>query len=254
MTALVVTRENLRTVKNDLTVGFPEVKSSHLSEALASALGFNTNAALLARLVEVGNADADILILDESAFYSRLDSLGYRVQRDDLIFFHLEDTVAVLDTTPLSSFEISYASERSRAWRNLMVAGVNAGIEQKLFTVRDDDNRWPGYDVNNRHDSPGFEYDFTVAALPARAAVRDIGHGELAIHVAIKPTGKFLGVGPVAGFMAGEAQAAGWLERKTGAWLQSAEREFSCRKHLKAVLANLDIKPLGYGDRGRVMM
>lgn len=45
-----------------------------------------------------------------------------------------------------------------------------------------------------------------------------------------------------------------WLERKNGAWLQSSPEELKCRKALLPVLANLDVEPLGYGDRGKVIM
>lgn len=253
MTVLVVTREALRRIKNDLIIGFPDVKSSHLTEALAVALGFNTNAALQARLAAAGNADPDILLLDESRFYGRLDAFGYQIERDELVFFHLQDDKSVIDTTPISSFDIEYASPESRAWRNLMVSAINAGIQQKLFTVKEDDNRWPGYNRNDPHNSPAFAYDFTIAGMPARAEVRDNSYGELAIHTAVLPTGKFLGSGPILKPLAGAAEAASWLERRSGAWLMSAVDQFASRKDLIEVLASVDVEPLCYGDRGRVI-
>jgi hypothetical protein len=33
-------------------------------------------------------------------------------------------------------------SMRRRAWRNLLIATINAGLEQNLFTLEPDDNRW----------------------------------------------------------------------------------------------------------------
>lgn len=253
MTALVVTRESLRVVKNDLIIAFPHVKSSHLTEALAFALGFNTNAALQARIAAVGGVDPDILLLEESRFYSRLDAFGYPIERDELVFFHLQDDKSIIDTTPLSSFDIEYASPQSRAWRNLMVSAINSGIQQKLFTVKEDDNRWPGFDINDPHNSPAFEYDFAIAGMPARAEVRDNGYGELAIHAAVHPTGKFLGSGPILKPLAGAAEAAGWLERRSGAWLMSAVDQFASRQGLIDLLAAADVKPLCFGDRGRVI-
>jgi hypothetical protein len=253
MTALVVTRESLRVVKNDLIIGFPDVKSSHLTEALAFALGFRTSAALQARLAEIGNGDPDILLLEDSRFYNRLDAFEYQIEPDELVFFHLQDDKSILDTTPISSFDIEYTAPKSLAWRNLMVSAINAGILQKLFAVKEDDNRWPGFDVNDPHNSPAFEYDFTIAGMPARAEVRDNSYGELAIHAAVRPTGKFLGSGPILKPLAGAAEAAGWLERRSGAWLMSAVDQFASRGGLIEQLASLDVKPLGYGDRGRVI-
>ena len=57
-----------------------------------------------------------------------------------------------------------------------------------------------------------------------------------------------------AGFDAGDAFAAGWLERERGLWLQFSPERFNCRRAMVEMLASLDIQPAGYGDRGKVMM
>ena len=48
MAAILLTPANLHTIKSRLRAALPHIKSSHLSEALAAALGYRTHAALLA--------------------------------------------------------------------------------------------------------------------------------------------------------------------------------------------------------------
>ena len=43
-----VTLESASAIKRDLSEAFPDTKSSHLTEAIARGLGFNTHASLLA--------------------------------------------------------------------------------------------------------------------------------------------------------------------------------------------------------------
>jgi hypothetical protein len=43
----------------------------------------------------------------------------------------------------------------------------------------------------------------------------------------------------------------GW---QRGAWMQSSDDSFNCRKVLLGELAALQVEPMGYGDRGRVIM
>lgn len=38
------------------------------------------------------------------------------------------------------------------------------------------------------------------------------------------------------------------------AWVQSSDDSFNCRKALLGELAALEVEPMGYGDRGRVIM
>jgi hypothetical protein len=57
-----------------------------------------------------------------------------------------------------------------------------------------------------------------------------------------------------AGFDAGDAFGTTWVERERGAWMQSSDSSFNCRKALLDQLAALQVEPQGYGDRGRVIM
>lgn len=75
--AFSVALASLRPLKNALRDAFPTAKSSHLSEALAVGLGYNTYAAqLAAHETALGNT---LLTLTPRAFYARLQQLGYAV-------------------------------------------------------------------------------------------------------------------------------------------------------------------------------
>jgi hypothetical protein len=228
------------------------IKSSHLSEAIAAALGFRTHAALLSTLA-LQQVDSLHGLLDEERFVQRLIELGYDVDPDFSFEFDAGDVPGLLRTWCPRSYEIEYKTARDNAWRNLMVSAINEGLERRLFTLRADDNRWPGWKPRGQHGS-GHMYDFTLPCdLPARAYVSDAGFGELAIHVAVNPKGD--GVKAFnAGFSAGDAFAHSWLERERGAWLQTAETGFRCRRHLMTALATMDARPHCFGDRGRVIM
>ncbi|RJP65760.1 MAG: hypothetical protein C4535_14550 [Comamonadaceae bacterium] len=71
----------LRSLKTRVQARFPFVRSSHLSEAIASSLGYNTNAALRADLprnaIELAYSLMDVTLLRE-----RLKSLNYKLNDD----------------------------------------------------------------------------------------------------------------------------------------------------------------------------
>ena len=139
MTAIVLTKENIHTVKRSLRAFFPEAKSSHLSEALATAVGRRTHAALLTDLANMDPADPEITLVDEGAFVSRANEIGFEVSQEVIEYgidpFFANEGMGLIETDPISSWSIGYTSLRDRAWRNMMVAGINAGIEKKLFSL-----------------------------------------------------------------------------------------------------------------------
>ena len=97
-------------------------------------------------------------------------------------------------------------------------------------------------------------FDFTLpGGLPARGYVADAGFQELTVHAAVNPIGEWVRAGH-AGFDAGDAVAMGWLERECGAWLQSSESRFHCRRRLLPQLEALPVEPHGFVDRGSVIM
>lgn len=255
MSSLPFVKASVASVKNVLRDEFPSVGSAHLSEALAAALGFGTHAALLAALPK-SETDPDFILLDDEKFDSKLLSLGHKA---DIEFsFEMLDLPDLLNTTCKRAYEIEYRSSRDKAWRNLITCAVNEGLRQRLFSLRANDNRWTGW--NDRRDQStvhGIVFDFELpSGLPAKAYVADAGFSELAVNVAVLPTARADSWvrSYNAGFFAGDAFAASWLERERGAWIQSSTTSFKCRKTLLNQLATIDARPAGFGDRGRVIM
>jgi hypothetical protein len=147
---------------------------------------------------------------------------------------------------------------RDRAWRNAMVAGINAGLAQRLFSVRPGDNRWRGATSEDDHRRGETHiFRFALGDIPAIASVFDASWDELSIHVAFWPAPdgeRWIGAFN-ADFRAGELFASGWLERRRGAWLQASSKpELSCRKSRLATVATLAVEPRGYADRGSFML
>jgi len=257
MAAIAFTENALLNVKRGLSASFPDSKSSHLTEALAAACGYRTHAALLEALGAANEVDPEILVLDDEAFLRRL----YGLQEDPLAadedfdwfeWLAYPDKSSVIKTRSGAWYNLTYSTARQRAWRNMMVAAINAGIEQKLFTVRAADNRWP-HAADSDGERSTHVFRFSVGDIPALASVRDIGHDELSIHCAFWPTpnAAYWISAYNSEFAAGEAFATGWLERHRGAWLQfNGHPQLNCRKKHLALLAALQIPAKCYGDRG----
>lgn len=248
MAAIPLCEAPLAALKKSLRDEFPDVKSSHLSEALARSLGFRTYAAIQAAMVGP-EQDRPFALLQAQRFIERLEQLGYDSDPD----FDFEMTIitpvpGVVSTMPDSAYEIEYKTTRQKAWRNLMVCAVNAALEQKLFTLRPGDNRFP--DAMRR----GELFDFALpTGMAARGAVSDAGFNELSVHVAVNPKDDVVRAYN-AGFDAGDAFGTTWVERERGAWIQSSDSSFNCRKALLKALAALQVEPIGYGDRGRIII
>ena len=77
MPILLFHEANLSSVKKGLRSALPHVRSSHLTEALATGLGFRTHAALLSRLGQYTNLPIEIMDVDEQAFAQRISNFGY---------------------------------------------------------------------------------------------------------------------------------------------------------------------------------
>lgn len=175
--------------------------------------------------------------------------LGFTIKRDGFgpnAFINIAAPKAARRSSQLAG---SLRGPKKRAaWRNLMVAAVNAGLDQGQFGLAEDDNRWG--------DEYGI-YRFTFEGLPAIACVRDIGHGELSVHAALNPTDRADDAirSHNAGLSAGDGFASGWLERKTGAWLQMSTTPMGAfRPDLLEQVAATSPTPKGYADSGRVML
>lgn len=254
MASIPLSTSALASLKKSLRAEYPDVRSSHLTEALAAALGRKSHAALLASIENTEEGTSDFELLEDDRFDKRLQEFGYPSDTEFSFELLMKPVPELISTIPLSAFDIEYRTERERAWRNLMVCAINEGIRQKLFTLQPDNYSWAPQedDVNRGRD--GRIFDFALPnGLAARGYIGDAGFGELSIHVAVNPKGDWVKASN-AGFDAGDAFAAGWLERERGAWLQSATTQFNCRNSLLKYLANIEVRPRGFGDRGHVIM
>ncbi|HYD62836.1 MAG TPA: hypothetical protein VEC35_20955 [Noviherbaspirillum sp.] len=235
-------------LKKEVRRFYDERKSSHLTEALASALGFNTHAALLTALKASG-PEPLYCLLNEEKFDARMQAFGYLP--DPEFIFEDAKTPEMIGTDCSYAYGIHYKTNRQKAWRNLMVSAVNEALRRRLFSLRPGDNRWPGHDDQYR---TSYLFDFVLpCGLPARVALHDAGFDELSVHVAVNPKGdrvRFF----ESGLSAGDAFGATWLERQRGAWIQSVDDSFRCRRSIIDTLIDMKVEPLGYGDRGRLIM
>lgn len=247
MAAIALTEASVVAVKNSLRDEFPDVKSGHISEALAHSLGFQTNAALRAALATT-KSDPPFVLLRTDRMRARLQVLGYADDPEFDFEMLMKSPPEVVSTWPMSAYGIDYKSERQKAWRNLMICAVNAALSQKLFSLSAGDNRFPD---NMRQ---GHLFDFELPnGLPARGSVSDAGFDELSVHAAVNPKGNAVRAFS-AGFTAGDAFGSTWIERRDGAWMQTSDTNFHCRRALVRQLAQIDVEPQGYGDRGQVIV
>ncbi|BCH52604.1 hypothetical protein ACQZ61_15705 [Agrobacterium vitis] len=240
---------------------FPLCKSSHITEALAGACGFNSHAALLAKIKELPRNSKEYRYLLDHRFISRLNKLsGAAVVPQNFSFDSVgfPPSFKIINTRSVGYERVDYSkSKRGMAWRNMMIAGINSAIEMKLLSILPGDNRWPGAKSSHGDRGETYAFEFSVAGVPAVGSVFDAGFDEVSVHVAFWPTseGKRWVRAAGSGFMAGEAYAQGYLERKNGAWLQvptdlGGSTSFKCRTKLLSLIASLDFDPLGYADRG----
>lgn len=114
------------------------VSSAHLSEALAAALGFRTHAALRAALA--GRPTTLACEPCNTRLNARLRELGYVVREDLRLLPDLGHTRVLGHRRPLRRRR----GARWAAWRNLMVAAVNAGLDQGVFGLSPNQDWWPG--------------------------------------------------------------------------------------------------------------
>lgn len=125
------------------------------------------------------------------------------------------------------------------AWRNIMVAAVNAGLEQGHFGLEPDDNRFDGAD---------HVYRFDLEGLPAIAYVKAMSDGELMLHAAInssKQAEKTIRIG-MSGLLGGEGFSEGRMERLNRKYLHSVRPYTSFRTTLLFKVADLKIEPEGF--------
>ncbi|WP_175816970.1 hypothetical protein [Burkholderia diffusa] len=260
MASIALSEVPLLALKQHSLAAFKHVKSSHLTEALSRALGYATHAALRADLPAQA-ADPAIVLLDEHKFAGRLEELGYTCPSDfsfesfvEIRYGRHRKTgkmkrinverpdaykVGLISTTCFNQEPHQYKSTRARAWRNLMVSGVNESLRRKAFSLRPGDNRWASADSSGR-TTRDHEFEFELLeGVRARCSVRDVGFDELCVEVHL---------------LSGEANGHVFVERSRGAWLQSGESSYHGTRAITPRLADMDVNPMGYGDKGAIIM
>lgn len=244
-----VSKAALRKLKHGAQSCARGVRSSHLSEALASALGFRTHAALRAALD--GRTTVEVPKPSNARMVQRLHELGYtNIEQGQRIVPEFDQSYFAFRNAPLRKVR----SARWRAWRNLMVMGINAGLEQRLFGLAPSENWWPGGNPDGRKCHQ-HAYRFVAAGdMPAVASVKSNEQGELSICVMLNPKHDDVMLEWYLGLGSANATAHGWLERKLGAWIQDDSQAFHCKRDLKPLLVGLNIVPAGYSDQGSFIL
>ncbi len=223
------------------------VSSSHLSEAIAVAMGFKTNAALRAALA--GKATVEVPKPSNARLVQRLRELGYTAPDDLRLVPEFEHSYTPFRSLPLRKTR----SLRWTAWRNLMVAAVNAGLEQRLFGLSPCENWWPGGNPESQLCAR-YVYRFSLTGSHKAVASVDCHAGdELSIQVVFNPRP---GMEPSSFYSLrdGDAYATAWIERRLGAWIQDGGEDFSCKRAVQPSLGQMKIDTTGYSDLGSFFM
>ena len=146
MPLFILTQTNVDAAKASLRASLPEIRSGHLTEALASGLGFNSNAALRAAITsETGNPFA-LTDADAERFSDRLATLSYEgVPHAPFIVAMRED---VLNDTPYAYFKqgdcranslhFSACQSRNRPMMMVKVGRRYAELEWDCVTITSD--------------------------------------------------------------------------------------------------------------------
>lgn len=243
-----VSKAALRNFKSDAQRGVRGVSSSHLTEGIAAALGFRTQAALRAALS--GHATTQALKPSNARLVQRLRQLGYNAPEDLQLLPEFEHSYSPFKTFPLRTKR----SGRWWAWRNLMVAAINSGLEQRLFGLSPGENWWPG-GAPHSQECKRYTYRFLFdGELPVIASVDAIAGDELSISVILQPWKADIEPQWYHGLSSGDATAHGWLERRLGTWIQDGGESFHCRRVMQSRIANVSIGPTGYSDQGSFFM
>ena len=242
-----VSTSAVREFKRLATKKLTGVSSAHLTEAVAASLGYRTHAALRAAL----DGQDTILVSKPSnqALLQRLKELGYGgIPARLTVLPELDSSYTPFRCDPLRK----HTGKRWHGWRNLLVAGINAGLEQRLFGLSPSQDWWPG---GGRHSNSSVgHYEFEIEGRSATASVDVISGDELAINVVLTPTRPSVLADHYQGFSDGDAHAQGWLERRLGAWLQDGGAAFTCRRPILPWLSGLTIEPKGYADQGSFIL
>ncbi|WP_155887897.1 hypothetical protein [Cupriavidus sp. WS] len=243
-----VSKASLRHLKQHVQGSLSGVSSSHLSEGIAAALGFKTHAALRAALADQATAEAEKP--SNARLVQRLRQLGHAVPDNLKPLPELRHSYTPFRREPLRTKR----GVRWWAWRNLMVAAINAGLEQRLFGLSPGENWWPGASPDSDKCARGIYRFVFDTDMPAVVSVNAISGDELSISVILRPKNTNREPEWYCDLTSGDAVAQGWLERRLGAWIQDASDRFRCKRVLQPRLVELVIEPAGYSDQGSFIM
>ena len=121
------------------------------------------------------------------------------------------------------------------AGQNLIVASVNTALTRRLIALECE-------------LATQASFEFTLDGHPVTAYVNDAGFDEVSVHVTCRPTK--LGRDSIRCVILhgwreyGEAVTFGWLERRSGKYLQSGI-DYHGTKEITAALGALVVEPLG---------
>jgi len=146
------------------------------------------------------------------------------------------------------------AGKRQKAWRNMMVAAINSGIEMGHISLASTDEE--RVRIRSKEQSQSSEWRFELDGIPMLAGASETGYGEIRVTVAAWPTEQAQqSIHSVVSRYKlldwiGDAYAQGWLERQDGKYLQPSYRpELSCRPERLTTIAALNVEPQGYRDK-----
>lgn len=225
------------------------ISSSHFSEAFAASIGFRTHAALRSALS--GQVTLEVAKPSNALLVKRLQELGHDTLPDDLqLVPELQHSYYPFRSTPLKARK----SERWKAWSNLVVSAVNAGLDQGVFGLRPGENWKPVEKTDGlRPDRAIYRFE-VVPGLAAVAAVGWQDHGVISVDVLLNPRKPTSHPMNFSSLRDGDAFAYCWVERKLGAWIQEGGDSFPCKRTTRGLLAGLDIEPKGYAAVGSFML
>lgn len=244
-----ISEASLRILKQQAQRRVSGISSSHLSEGVAAALGFKSHAALRAALN--GHDTIEVQKPDNAKLIGRLRQLGYNNVRNDLkLLPELDRSYSPFRTYPLRR----QRGPRWTAWRNLLVAAINAGLEQRLFGLSPGQDWWPGAGPDGQRGIRHIYRFVFDGDIPAVASVDAISGDELSIQVILNPRSETVEPDVADGLKDGDAFARCWLERRLGVWIQDGGEGFSCKRAVQPRVASVQIEPRGYSDQGSFIM
>ncbi len=146
MNLMILSNENVAAAKAALCAQLPQVRSSHLTEAIATGLQFRTHAALKAAIDASAGSLPGVALADPAEFARRLRELGYEAAPSDpfraIVAGHsLPDlTYAEFKRSDRASNDrhYYYCQRRNRPMVIVRVARIYAELEWDCITVSPD--------------------------------------------------------------------------------------------------------------------